>query len=82
VLSDLRMPGVGALQVAREVKRLNPEIKFILMTAFEASMDEFSKVLPSTPVDDFIQKPIKLENLYKVVMSHIGETKDLRKASR
>jgi CheY-like chemotaxis protein len=61
VVSDVRMPGLSGIQLARKVKQLNPDIKVVLMTAFEIKNSEFSKVFPSTQIDGFIQKPSVLQ---------------------
>jgi hypothetical protein len=45
------------------------------MTAFEIRDSEFSKVFPSTHVDGFVQKPIRIGDLTNKILSVIGETK-------
>ena len=77
VLTDYRMPGMTGFQVAREAKLTNPDIKVILTTAFEIKQEEFSKVLPSTRIDDFIEKPANIKTIIDVLLKHIGETKTL-----
>jgi YesN/AraC family two-component response regulator len=76
VLSDIRMPGLSGIQLAKKVKELNPDIKVILMTAFEIYDSDPSKVLfPSMHVDGFVQKPIGIDDLTNKILSIIGETK-------
>jgi DNA-binding NtrC family response regulator len=75
VLSDIRMPGLSGIQLARKVKDVNPAVKVVLMTAFEIRDSEFSKVFPSTHVDGFVQKPIGIGDLANKILSIIGETK-------
>jgi DNA-binding response OmpR family regulator len=75
VLSDIRMPGLTGIQLARKVKAINPNVKVVLMTAFEIRDEEFSKVFPSTNVDGFVQKPISIRELTNKVLSLLGETK-------
>jgi DNA-binding response OmpR family regulator len=76
VLSDIRMPGVSGIQLAKKVKEINPDVKVILMTAFEIYDSDSSKVLfPSTHVDEFVQKPIGIRDLTNKILSVIGETK-------
>ena len=58
VLSDIRMPGLSGMQLARKVNEVNPNVKVVLLTAFEIRDNEFSKVFPSTHVDGFIRKPV------------------------
>ena len=75
VVSDMRMPGLSGIQLARKVKEVNPDVKVVLMTAFEIRDNEFSKVFPSTHVDGFIQKPIGIAELTNKLLSLIGQTK-------
>src|SRR5919106_338701 len=48
ILSDIRMPGISGIRLARKVKEINPDVKVVLMTSFEIRDNEFSKVFPST----------------------------------
>jgi YesN/AraC family two-component response regulator len=75
MLSDVRMPGLSGIQLAKKVKEINPAVKTILMTAFEIRDSEFSKVFPSTQVDGFVQKPIGIKELTDKILSLVGETK-------
>ena len=60
VVTDIRMPDMNGFEVARAVKEVRPDIKIAFITAFEINKSEFEKVLPSTKVDAFIAKPVKL----------------------
>src|SRR5215204_2848000 len=75
MLSDIRMPTLSGIQLARKVKEVNPGVKTVLMTAFEIRDSEFSKVFPSTQVDGFVQKPIGIKELTGKILSIISESK-------
>lgn len=60
VITDIRMQQMNGFEVARTVKKIRPDIKLAFITAFEMNKSEFEKVLPSTKVDAFIAKPVKL----------------------
>jgi len=75
VLSDIRMPMLSGIQLSRKVKAINPNVKVVLMTAFEIKDEEFSTVFPSTQVDGFVQKPIGIRDLTNKISSIIGDTK-------
>jgi DNA-binding NtrC family response regulator len=79
VLSDIRMPSLSGIQLSRKLKEVNPNVKVVLMTAFEIRDDEFSKVFPSTQVDGFVQKPIGIKDLTDKILSLIGDTKNRKK---
>jgi two-component system response regulator ChvI len=78
VLSDIRMPGYSGFSVAREIKRINPKVKVILLSSFEIMKDEVSKVMPSNQVDDFVSKPARVGQIKEVLLRHIGNTKMLK----
>ncbi len=78
VLSDVRMPEISGIQLAKKAKETNPDVKVVLMTAFEIKDDEFSKVFPSTQVDGFVQKPVGIRELTDKILSIIGESKRMR----
>ncbi len=75
MLSDIRMPEMSGIKLARKVKEINPDVKVVLMTSFEIKDNEFSKVFPSTQIDGFVQKPIGIKDLTDKILSIIGETK-------
>ena len=79
VLSDIRMPGISGIQLSKKVKEVNPNVKDVLMTAFEIRDNEFSKVFPSTQVDGFVQKPIGIKDLTDKILRLIGDTKNRKK---
>jgi two-component system cell cycle sensor histidine kinase/response regulator CckA len=74
VVSDMRMPSLSGIQLAKKVKEINPNVKVVLMTGFEIRDNEFSKVFPSTSVDGFVQKPIGIKELANKILSIIGES--------
>jgi two-component SAPR family response regulator len=69
------MPGLSGIQLAKHVKQINSNVKVVLMTAFEIRAKEFSKVFPSTQVDDFFQKPIGIKELTSKILSLVGASK-------
>jgi DNA-binding NtrC family response regulator len=79
VLSDIRMPALSGIQLSRKVKEVNPNVKVVLMTAFEIRDNEFSIVFPSTHVDGFVQKPISIKDLTDKILRLIGDTENRKK---
>lgn len=75
MLSDIRMPDMSGIRLARKVKEINPEVKVVLMSSFEVKDNEFSKVFPSTQVDGFVQKPFHMKDLTNKIWDIIGATK-------
>jgi CheY-like chemotaxis protein len=63
VLTDIRMPKMNGFELYRKIRDKNTSIPIAFITAFEINEDEFSKVMPSIKVRDFIKKPIRIPDL-------------------
>lgn len=61
VLTDFRMPDISGLDVVREVKKINPEIPVIVITAFSDPQDAV-RVMKEGAFD-YLSKPIDLDEL-------------------
>ena len=72
VISDLRMPIMNGFEFVKQVKKMNPKIKVLLMTAFDINEMEFSKVLPKPKIDGFIQKPISMRKLNGIIDKYVN----------
>ncbi len=63
------MPGLNGYEFAIKVKKIKPEVKIILMSAFEINDMELSKVLPDIKIiDTFLQKPFSIRKLKNLIM--------------
>lgn len=58
VLSDIKMPGMSGLELAKLMKMLRRDVKIVLMTAYELSQDELD--VPVIKYEDILKKPFKL----------------------
>ncbi len=72
VISDIRMPKINGYEFIKRVKKIKPEVKVFLMSAFEINKIEFKRVLPTVKIDEFIEKPFKLSVLNSLVRTHIS----------
>ena len=66
-ISDIRMPGINGYEFAKQIKKIKPIVKVILMSAFEIQDKEFHNLLPDIRVDAFLQKPFSVQRLSDVV---------------
>ncbi len=63
VLLDIHMPGSSGLQLARELRKLRPELAIIFVTAHaEHAVDAFD-----LDVTDYLTKPVRAERLQKAL---------------
>ncbi len=71
VISDIRMPQMNGFEFIKKVKEVKPTVKVFFMTAFEIPDIEFSNQFPSIIVDKFIQKPVTIAELERLILTHI-----------
>jgi DNA-binding NtrC family response regulator len=72
VISDISMPSINGYEYVKQVKKINPKVKVILMSAFEFEDIELPNVLPELNIDAFVQKPFsnfKLEQIIEKCLS-------------
>ena len=67
LISDVRMPNMNGFQLVRRIREINPDIKVIMMTAFEVNKPEFETVFPSMNVDGVLRKPFLPSRLAEMV---------------
>jgi len=64
VISDLRMPGLNGLELLKKVKSINPNVRTILMSAYNFEEDElFQRYMKEGIIDSSIQKPVTINAL-------------------
>jgi DNA-binding NtrC family response regulator len=62
ILSDVRMQGMSGIELAREIHKINPDTKIVLMTAYEIVNEDLAG-LPVVDIDEIIKKPFKLTDI-------------------
>ncbi|MGC2425416.1 MAG: response regulator [Nitrososphaeraceae archaeon] len=72
VITDIRMPKMSGFELYRRIKEKNSSMKIAFITAFEINKEEFSKVMPSVNVIDFISKPLSVSNLITKLKSMLA----------
>jgi two-component system response regulator PilR (NtrC family) len=65
VISDVKMPDMGGIELLRAARELQPEVEFIMMTAF-ANVDTAREAF-LLGAFDFIQKPFDNDHLKEIV---------------
>ena len=72
VISDLRMPGINGMELVNKIKKVNPLVRTLLMTAFEVSDNVFEECIKNNIIDGLLQKPLKLSALESEVHKQIN----------
>lgn len=72
VISDLRMPNLNGLDLLSKIKIINPNVRTILVSAYEVKEDKiFQKYMKDGTIDLFIEKPIPIDWLRQKVREQV-----------
>jgi CheY-like chemotaxis protein len=71
LITDIRMPGYSGFELARQARRVNPDLPVVFMTAFEVNLIEFEKIFPSLKANDLLQKPFHIDKLVGLLKNHV-----------
>ncbi|HKG29965.1 MAG TPA: response regulator [Nitrososphaeraceae archaeon] len=71
VISDIRMPYMNGFEFLKNIRRIKPTVKAVLMSAFNKEEDLEYSMHSTRPdnINSFIQKLISMRNLVKTVES-------------
>ncbi|OPL10822.1 MAG: hypothetical protein AVO38_16230 [delta proteobacterium ML8_D] len=69
VLLDIIMPGMGGIEVLKEIKKIDPTLGVIMVTAVDDH--ELAMQILELGADDYITKPLDLDYIELVVMAKI-----------
>lgn len=72
VLLDLKMPGMGGIEVLKSIRRHYENLPVIIVTALSEKRQECEKI----GIEAFVTKPYSLEELYKQITMVIGQREE------
>ena len=67
VITDMRMPGMCGIELAKKIRKINDKIKIFLMTAFDISDLEDNSDFKVACIDRLLQKPIRFSELRRII---------------
>jgi DNA-binding NtrC family response regulator len=77
VIADWRMPNLDGLELLKKVKKLNPNVRTILISAYEVENEPlFQRFLKDGIIDKFIQKPMTMNYLCNEVNYQLQASTD------
>lgn len=72
VIADWRMPNLDGLELLKKVKKLNPNVRTILISAYEVENEPvFQRYVKEGIIDKFIQKPMTMNYLRNEVNNQL-----------
>lgn len=71
IITDINMPGMNGIQMAREIRSIEPATRIIVVSAYDEA--EFCKAFDEIGVDDYLVKPIALEKLVAAIERCIAQ---------
>jgi DNA-binding NtrC family response regulator len=80
VISDLRMPGLNGLELLKKVKTSNPNVRTILMSAYNFEEEElYQEYMKETVINSTIEKPVTMNRLYQIVREELDASAKIAK---
>ena len=79
VLMDRNMPEMNGLILLREIKKINPEVDVVVMTAY-SNVEDAVDAMKAGAID-YLQKPIDLEQL-DIVLKKVMDRRQLISENR
>ena len=70
VLLDVKMPGIGGLEVIRQIKETKPRLEVVLLTG-HGSVKSVEEGM-ALGAFDYLMKPVKIESLTRVLTAAAG----------
>ncbi|MEW5993511.1 MAG: response regulator [Candidatus Zixiibacteriota bacterium] len=67
VLTDLAMPDISGLEVARRIRHLHPQVPIILVTGYEVNTSQSE--LEAAGITEVLYKPFRIEQLTDIIRS-------------
>jgi len=76
VMLDIRLPGISGLDALQEIKKIDPQIQIVIMTAYDNV--ETTITAMRLRAFDFLPKPIDLDQV-KAILNRVNRLKTVRK---
>jgi DNA-binding NtrC family response regulator len=74
VLTDLKLPGASGLEVLAASRKAQPMTPVVVMTAY-GTVETAVEAMRAGALD-FVEKPVEIDDLYRVVARAVGESSD------
>ncbi|WP_228520919.1 CHASE domain-containing protein [Flavobacterium sp. HJJ] len=75
ILMDMQMPQMNGYEATKEIRKFNKKVIIVAQTAFALEGDKEKTI--KAGCDGYISKPIKKEELSRLLQSHFGKQREL-----
>ncbi len=65
IIADVEMPGMNGLEFCKEVKKTNPDMELVILSAFDRF--DYAKKAIGMGVEDYLLKPVDEEELWQLM---------------
>jgi DNA-binding response OmpR family regulator len=73
LLTDLRMPLMSGIELAREIRKTNNKMKIILITAFMTADLIDNENFKNARIDSVVQKPVRFSSLKESIAQLLNQ---------
>ena len=73
VITDIRMPDMGGVQMAEKIRAIKPDAKFIILTGDTGQLTEEASIGKGFECAHFIDKPVDFQDLFAAIGQCISE---------
>ncbi|WP_458700543.1 response regulator transcription factor [Sulfurospirillum sp. 1307] len=74
IITDINMPEMDGLELAKRVHEINPDVKIIIMSAFDSQENLLKSIKYN--IFDFLKKPVEVKTLTSTLFRTIKKIKD------
>ena len=71
VVTDINMPVMNGVEMAREIRAINPDTQFLVLTAY--GDEQFRKCFTEVGLCSFLRKPIDFQQLFDAIESCVTQ---------
>ena len=79
VITDMTMPGMTGLNLAREILRLRPDLPVLICTGYSETLTE--EIAQQSGIREILTKPLSMDKLARVLKKMLGPKTDQGKES-
>jgi len=77
VITDVNMPEMNGIQMAKEIRAIKPDTKFIVITGDTGKIALQDSIGNEFAIDNYLVKPVRFEALFEAIEQCLGKIAQL-----